>query len=106
MTIDDLFERLPGALNTVNANGVDATIQFNTSTPKHLVVRDGAAALHDGTAESYTVALSMADDDLVSLLSGRLDGMTAFMTGKLKIDGDLMFAQRIVTLFDASRLRD
>lgn len=106
MNLDDLFARLPGALNTVNANGVDATIQFNTSTPKHVVVRDGSAAVHDGTAENYTVALSMADDDLVALMSGGLDGMTAFMTGKLKIDGDLMFAQRIVSLFDASRLRD
>ncbi len=106
MTLDDLFQRLPGALNTVNANGVDATIQFNTSAPKHIVIRDGSADMHDGTAENYTVSLSMADDDLVSLLSGNLDGMTAFMTGKLKIDGDLMFAQRIVTLFDAARLRD
>lgn len=106
MNLDDLFARLPGALNTVNANGVDATIQFNTSTPKHVVVRDGNAAVHDGTADNYTVALSMADDDLVALMSGGLDGMTAFMTGKLKIDGDLMFAQRIVSLFDASRLRD
>lgn len=106
MNLDDLFTRLPGALNTVNANGVDATIQFNTSAPRHVVVKDGAAAVHEGTADNYTVALSMADDDLIALMSGGLDGMTAFMTGKLKIDGDLMFAQRIVSLFDAARLRD
>ena len=106
MNLDDLFERLPGALNAVNAQGVDATIQFNTPAPRYVVVRDGSAAVHEGTAENYTVALSMADDDLVDLMAGRLDGMTAFMTGKLRIDGDLMFAQRIVSLFDAARLRD
>ena len=106
MNLDTLFSRLPGALNAANAAGVDATIQFNTSTPRHVVVRDGAATVHEGTADSYKVAVTMADDDLVALLSGQLDGMTAFMTGKLRIDGDLMFAQRIVTLFDGSKLRD
>ena len=106
MNPDTLFSRLPGALNAANAAGVDATIQFNTSTPRYVVIRDGEAAVHDGTAERYTVAVTMADDDLVALLSGELDGMTAFMTGKLKIDGDLMFAQRIVTLFDGAKLRD
>ena len=106
MNLDDLFSRLPDALNATNAAGVNATIQFNTSTPRHVTVKDGAAAVHEGTASDYAVAVTMADDDLVSMLSGQLDGMTAFMTGKLKSDGDRMFAQRIVTLFDASKLRD
>ena len=106
MNLDDLFSRLPDALNATNAAGVNATIQFNTSTPRYVTVKDGAAAVHEGTASDYTVAVTMADAALVSMLSGQLDGMTAFMTGKLKIDGDLMFAQRIVTLFDASKLRD
>lgn len=105
MNLDDLFTRLPQALNASNANGVNATIQFNTSNPRYVTVKDGAAEVQDGTASDYTVAITMADDDLVSMFSGELDGMTAFMTGKLKIDGDLMFAQRIVTLFDASKLR-
>jgi putative sterol carrier protein len=30
--------------------------------------------------------------------------MTAFMTGKLQVDGDLMLAQRLPTLFDPSKL--
>lgn len=105
MNLDELFSRLPQALNTANAAGVDATIQFNTSRPRHVVIQDGEARVHEGTADQYTVAVTMADDDLVSMLQGKLDGMTAFMTGKLKIDGDLMFAQKIVTLFDAGRLR-
>ena len=47
----------------------------------------------------------MSDDDLVALLTGDLDGMTAFMTGRIKLDGDLMFAQRIGSLFDGSKLK-
>jgi putative sterol carrier protein len=46
----------------------------------------------------------MEDDDLIALLKGELNGMTAFMTGKLQIDGDLMLAQRMSGFFDASKL--
>ena len=44
----------------------------------------------------------MEDQDLADLLSGELDGMTAFMTGKLQLDGDMMFAQQLGALFPQS----
>ena len=106
MNIDDLFARLPEALNPGAAEGVAATIQFNTSEPRSVRIADGKATVTAGTAESPTVAISMTDDDLVSLMSGELDGMTAFMTGRLKVEGDIMFAQKIGSLFSGSRLRD
>jgi len=46
----------------------------------------------------------MADDDLIALLKGELNGMQAFMTGKLQLEGDMMLAQRLGSLFDASKL--
>ncbi|MEO0573878.1 MAG: SCP2 sterol-binding domain-containing protein [Pseudomonadota bacterium] len=105
MTLDDIFEKLPGALNTDAAAGVNATIQFNNARQRHVVIADGALTVNDGEVSPYTVAITMDDDDLVKMLTGELDGMTAFMTGKLKLDGDLMFAQRITTLFDGAQLR-
>jgi putative sterol carrier protein len=37
-------------------------------------------------------------------MKGELNGMTAFMTGKLQVDGDLMLAQRMASFFDAGKL--
>ncbi|MEM7611590.1 MAG: SCP2 sterol-binding domain-containing protein [Pseudomonadota bacterium] len=105
MTLDELFDKLPGALNAQAAAGVDATVQFNNQVPRHVVIRDGVATVNDGQASPYTVGITMSDDDLVALLTGDLDGMTAFMTGRIKLDGDLMFAQRIGSLFDGSKLK-
>ena len=51
------------------------------------------------------VTLNMADEDLIALLKGELNGMQAFMTGKLQLEGDLMLAQRISTFFDPSKLQ-
>jgi putative sterol carrier protein len=48
------------------------------------------------------VTLTIADQDWLALCNGTLNGMTAFMTGKLKVSGDIMAAQRIQSLFPLS----
>jgi putative sterol carrier protein len=45
--------------------------------------------------------MKLADKDWIAMCNGQLNGMTAFMTGKLKATGDLMLAQRLATLFQA-----
>jgi putative sterol carrier protein len=40
----------------------------------------------------------MALSDLVDLVGGKLDGMTAFMTGKIKIDGDMGVAMKLQSI--------
>ena len=53
-------------------------------------------ALLDGVGEQVTEEDGAADttikvtwDDWQAMAAGQLDGMTAFMTGKLKIEGDM-----------------
>jgi len=38
------------------------------------------------------------------MLKGELNGMQAFMTGKLQLEGDMMLAQKLGTFFDPSKL--
>jgi putative sterol carrier protein len=44
----------------------------------------------------------MADKDWIAMCNSQLNGMTAFMTGKLKTTGDIMLAQRLTSLFSTS----
>ncbi len=104
MSAADLLKKLPAAFNSSEAGGMDCTLQFNCSTPMHAVIKGGACTLVDGTAADADVAITMDDDDLVALMKGELNGMTAFMTGKLQVEGDLMLAQRIASIFDANKL--
>ena len=46
----------------------------------------------DGAADT-TIKVSWADWQ--SMASGQLDGMTAFMTGKLKVEGDMSNAMQL-----------
>ena len=100
----ELLKKLPSAFQPDAAGDTDCTVQFNISTPMHVVIKNGTCATKDGASASPDVAITMDDDDLVSLMKGELNGMTAFMTGKLQLEGDLMLAQRMFGFFDSSKL--
>jgi putative sterol carrier protein len=38
------------------------------------------------------------------MLTGELNGISAFMSGKLKVEGDMMLAQRLPSIFDTAKL--
>ncbi|AMP01065.1 SCP-2 sterol transfer family protein [Collimonas arenae] len=103
MTVNDIIKLMPACLKADAAVNMKNTIQFDISSPMYLRIEDGTCSAHDGVADAPDVALTMADDDLKALLKGELNGAMAFMSGKLKLKGDMMLAQRIPSLFDASK---
>jgi putative sterol carrier protein len=104
MNAVELLKKLPAAFQPETAGDTDCTVQFNISSPMHIVIKGGTCTTNDGAAGSADVTITMEDDDLVSLMKGELNGMTAFMTGKLQLEGDLMLAQRMFSFFDSSKM--
>ena len=105
MSVIDFLQKMTGAFDAQAAAGANCVLQFNTSKPAYVTIANGTAKLAEGNASNADVTLNMADEDLIALLKGELNGMTAFMTGKLQLEGDLMLAQRISTFFDPSKLQ-
>ncbi|MBA3512188.1 SCP2 sterol-binding domain-containing protein [Sphingomonas sp.] len=59
------------------------------------VMLDGAASQvseNDGEADT---TIKVGWDDWQQMAAGQLDGMTAFMTGKLKVEGDMSNAMQL-----------
>jgi len=48
-----------------------------------------------GKIENPNVTITMAAKDFVDLVEGRLNGQMAFMTGKLKLKGDMSLALKL-----------
>lgn len=105
MSVIDFLQKMTSTFNPDAAVGANCVLQFNTSKPAYVTIADGAAKLTEGNAPGPDVTLIMADDDLIALLKGELNGMQAFMTGKLQLEGDMMLAQRLGTFFDPSKLQ-
>jgi NAD(P)-dependent dehydrogenase (short-subunit alcohol dehydrogenase family)/putative sterol carrier protein/acyl dehydratase len=103
LTAKDIFKGIPNAFQADKASGVDVVYQFDISGGDggswHVTVKDGTCEVNEGSAESPTTTIKMADDDFVKLITGELNAMSAFTSGKLKIEGDLMKSQLIEKLF-------
>ncbi len=104
MDAKTLLLKLPAAFQPEAAAGTSAVVQFNCSTPYYATIKDGSCTVTAGKSANADVSLTMDDEDLVALLTGELSGMSAFMTGKLQLDGDMMLAQRVGSFFDPSWL--
>jgi len=94
---------MPGAFKADKAVGVDATIQYNLTGEGGSTwaskIGDGVCTVEEGEAESPTMTITMDANDYVEMMAGRLDGMQAFMSGKIKVTGDIMLASRLMTFF-------
>ena len=48
-----------------------------------------------GTKAGANCTIEMKDGDFVDIVTGKLNGQMAFMTGKLKIKGDMGLAMKL-----------
>ena len=100
----DLLTRLPLCFMPDVAGDLSMTAQYMTRHPVYIVIDDGHCQAHEGLAEAPDVTLRIRDDHLIKLMTGRMRGITAFLTGKIKVEGNYILAQRLQQVFDPSRI--
>jgi putative sterol carrier protein len=92
---------LPRALNrhAARLEGLDSVLGFELSGAGGgawtLTVKDRAATVARGAAPDPRCTFAASAADWMELVRGRLNGPLAFMTGRVKIDGDYLFAMRL-----------
>lgn len=105
---DDLlrraFDSLAGGFAPERAPGASAVIQWDLGTAEgtrswQLEVEDDRARVAPGSAAVPRVTLALGVADFLRFVAGRLDGMQAFMSGRLRVSGDLMLAQAMQAWF-------
>lgn len=92
-----LAERFdPGAARGLDLSYAVELIDRGTTTVQ---VRDGRCLLSPGEPRTPAARLVCSVATWLELEAGTLDGITAFLDGRLRIDGDLNLAARFPTLF-------
>jgi putative sterol carrier protein len=103
MTIAELFDSMPGKFNAAAAAGLTKTLQWNITGPEASVwafqIVDGVGHLIPGGVEKADATFTVSGKDWLAIAEGKLDSMRAFMSGKLKVSGDMMLAMKAPQFF-------
>jgi F420-dependent oxidoreductase-like protein len=82
---------------------VNAVYQFNVHGDDGgawvVDLKNGAGQVWSGQHEAADCIISMNQDDFVALASGRINPINAFMQGRIRVQGDIMMATRLQSLF-------
>jgi putative sterol carrier protein len=102
----EIFARMSEHLDPQRAKGQDAVIHFQIlGRPDggydefEVIVRDGGCSVSETPSEQPRVTVKVDPVGFLKLITNRTSGPELFMTGKLKIEGDLMYAPQIASLF-------
>jgi putative sterol carrier protein len=105
-TLDEIFRRMAEHVEPAKAKGNDAVIHWKIlDRPDggydhyEVVLEDGACAVTDSPTREPRVTFKVGPVAFLRLVSGNANGPMLFMSGKLKIEGDLMFASTLTSLF-------
>jgi putative sterol carrier protein len=94
---DKIPAKIASAPDKVRA--INAVYQFNISGDSGgewvLDLTKDSDQISEGTSDEAKCTVSMKDTDFVSLWSGKLNAQMAFMTGKLKVKGDMSLAMKL-----------
>jgi putative sterol carrier protein len=103
ITVAEMLAKMPGAFQPEKAAGVDAVIQFKFCGEQagdwFATIKDGKCSVEKGLAPSPRLTLAADGTDAVKVLTGEMDGMQAFMQGKLRLTGDMSLAMKLLGLF-------
>jgi putative sterol carrier protein len=102
-TVKETFDAMAGRFRADKAAGVNATIQYDITGDQggswNAVIKDGACTVNAGAAANPSLTLTMSAQDWLDMVSGKLSGQMAFMSGKLKLKGDMGLAMKVGSLF-------
>jgi putative sterol carrier protein len=81
-------------------SGLGASLKFDCGSDGVIVI-DGAASPNTVSNDNRDTdcAIELGMDTLGQLISGELNAMNAFMTGKMKITGDMGVALKLQKIF-------
>jgi putative sterol carrier protein len=103
LTPGQVISEMPNYFQADKAGSTKGNVQFDLSGDNGgkwwIKIADGAAESGQGELESPNLTLLADAGDYVKIATGKLDPTAAFMSGKLKIKGDMGLAMKFASLF-------
>ncbi len=99
-SVQEFFEGLPGRVTPDRIEGMNNTYLFDIEGAGAwtVAITDGTIEVREG-AEDADVTFSATSENFEKIIAGEQNPTTAYMTGKLKIKGDMGAAMKLQKLF-------
>ena len=96
--LNDLTHRIAALVAEMDAVGFDIKFDLAGDGVIHVAAKEGPVVVSNADADAETT-LKLRAENLQQLLDGKLNPTTAFMFGKIKVDGDLSNAMSLTSMF-------
>ncbi len=99
-TVREFFETLESRVDEAKTGGMNSSYLFDVDGAGTWTVdvRDGHVTVTEG-GDSADCEISTSEETFEKIISGDQNPTTAYMTGKLKIKGDMGAAMKLQKLF-------
>jgi putative sterol carrier protein len=102
-TIAEVMQLMPEAFQPSKAGNVNMVVQFNLSGEGGgtwaVSIADGKCQVTEGKAEAPKATVTSSAADYLSIVRGELNAVSAFMSGKLKVAGDMGLMMKFMDWF-------
>ena len=100
MAAREFFDSLPSRADASKLAGMSNSYLFDIEGEGqwHVVVADGAIKVTEGAGDADTT-ITTSEESFMAIVRGEQNPTTAYMTGKLKIKGDMGAAMKLQKLF-------
>lgn len=103
-TVQETFDVMPSKFKPDTAAGVAAVYQFDISGEGggkwFCEIKDCTCTVGQGERADPNITIRMQAQDYLDMATGKLNGQLAFMTGKLKFEGDMALAIKMNAMFE------
>jgi len=102
MAVDQIMQKMQSAFLPEKADGLDATFQFCIADDNdfYITIEDSSCKAMMGEHDDPSITMSMDVETLAEIVAGELEGMAAFIGGRLQAEGDVMLGTRLSQLFE------
>jgi putative sterol carrier protein len=99
-TVQEFFEGLPGRVSPDRIEGMNNTYVFDIEGAGAwtVAIANGVVEVTEGAGDA-DCTFSASQENFEKIIAGEQNATTAYMTGKLKIKGDMGAAMKLQKLF-------
>jgi putative sterol carrier protein len=100
-TVQEFFETLPSKADASRTAGMNNSYAFDIEGAGQWTVKvtDGSVTVGDGLEDGADCTISASQEIFEKILAGEQNATSAYMTGKLRLKGDMGAAMKLQKIF-------